>query len=205
MKFTLDGRPVDAHEGELLVHALARNGVFVPTLCHDDKLDPYGGCRMCVVDVEGAPRPMPACATRVTQGMVKSLLFGFDSRRLMVRIDTEGNADAILRERGVDRIRFEFLRPSDLQLLVWGLPWGSPLVRIHRGGNGTVECPCELAIGRVIELAIPFEALGVACDDPLSFFVELSSGSSSLDRVPREGTIDMQVPSPDFERIMWQV
>ncbi len=72
VEFTLDGRSVAAPEGELLVHALARNGVFVPTLCHDDKLDPYGGCRMCVVGIEGAPRPMPACATRVAEGMVVS-------------------------------------------------------------------------------------------------------------------------------------
>jgi len=72
VEFTLDGRSVTANEGELLVHAAARHGTFIPTLCHDDKLDPYGGCRMCVVDVEGAPRPMPACATRVAEGMVVS-------------------------------------------------------------------------------------------------------------------------------------
>jgi len=70
--FTLDGRNVSAPEGELLVHAAARHGIFVPTLCHDDKLEPYGGCRMCVVGVEGAPRPVPACATRVAEGMVVS-------------------------------------------------------------------------------------------------------------------------------------
>ncbi len=72
IEFTLDGRRVSATEGELLVHALARHGVFIPTLCHDDKLDPYGGCRMCVVGVEGAPRPVPACATRVAEGMAVS-------------------------------------------------------------------------------------------------------------------------------------
>ena len=72
VEFTLDGRTVSAPEGELLVHAAARHGTFIPTLCHDDKLDPYGGCRMCVVDVEGAPRPLPACATRVAEGMVVS-------------------------------------------------------------------------------------------------------------------------------------
>ena len=72
VEFTLDGRKVAANEGELIVHAAARHGTFIPTLCHDDKLDPYGGCRMCVVDVEGAPRPMPACATRVAEGMVIS-------------------------------------------------------------------------------------------------------------------------------------
>ena len=69
---TVDGREVSAPEGELLVHALARHDVFVPTLCHDDKLDPYGGCRMCVVGIEGSPRPLPACATRVAEGMVVS-------------------------------------------------------------------------------------------------------------------------------------
>ncbi|MGZ8717486.1 MAG: 2Fe-2S iron-sulfur cluster-binding protein, partial [Gaiellaceae bacterium] len=72
IEFTLDGKRASASEGELLVHAAARNGVFVPTLCHDDKLAPYGGCRMCVVGVEGAPRPMPACATPVTAGMAVS-------------------------------------------------------------------------------------------------------------------------------------
>jgi predicted molibdopterin-dependent oxidoreductase YjgC len=72
ISFTLDGKEVSAREGELLVHAAARHGVFIPTLCHDDKLDPYGGCRMCVVGVEGSPRPLPACATRVTEGMVVS-------------------------------------------------------------------------------------------------------------------------------------
>src|SRR5205807_1678229 len=51
VEFTLDGRTVSAPGGELLVHAAARHGTFIPTLCHDDKLDPYGGCRMCVVEV----------------------------------------------------------------------------------------------------------------------------------------------------------
>ncbi len=72
VEFTLDGRTVSAPEGELIVHAAARHGTFIPTLCHDSKLDPYGGCRMCVVEVEGSPRPMPACATRITEGMVLS-------------------------------------------------------------------------------------------------------------------------------------
>jgi NADH-quinone oxidoreductase subunit G len=72
VEFMLDGRTVSAPEGELLVHAAARHGVAIPTLCHDVKLAPYGGCRMCVVGVEGSPRPLPACATQVTEGMVVS-------------------------------------------------------------------------------------------------------------------------------------
>jgi predicted molibdopterin-dependent oxidoreductase YjgC len=72
VEFTLDGRAVSAPEGELLVHAAARHGVFIPTLCHDDKLDPYGGCGLCLVAVVGSPRPLPACATRVAPGLAVS-------------------------------------------------------------------------------------------------------------------------------------
>src|SRR5207248_6668357 len=72
IELTLDGRTIHASDGELLLHAAARHGVFIPTLCHDDRLEPYGGCRMCVVEVEGAPRPLPACATRAREGMVVS-------------------------------------------------------------------------------------------------------------------------------------
>lgn len=72
IRFTLDGRPASAADGELLVDAAARNGVAIPTLCHDSKLDPYGGCRLCMVSVEGQPRPVPACATRVAEGMTVS-------------------------------------------------------------------------------------------------------------------------------------
>jgi predicted molibdopterin-dependent oxidoreductase YjgC len=72
VELTLDGRTIRANEGELILYAAARHGVFIPTLCHDEKLDPYGGCRMCVVEVEGMPRPVPACATRVSQGIAVS-------------------------------------------------------------------------------------------------------------------------------------
>src|SRR5207247_1190987 len=81
ISFSLDGKTVSAPEGELLVHAAARHGVFIPTLCHDDKLDPYGGCRMCVVGVEDSPRPLPACATGVREGMAISTNGGTDTYR----------------------------------------------------------------------------------------------------------------------------
>ena len=64
----VDGVLVAAEEGELLVHVLERAGKPVPTLCHDDKLEPYGGCRVCLVGL-GNGRPVPACATRAAEGM----------------------------------------------------------------------------------------------------------------------------------------
>jgi len=48
----------------------ARNaGVKIPTLCHDDRLEPYGGCRLCSVEVKGVPRLLPACTTPVARKM----------------------------------------------------------------------------------------------------------------------------------------
>jgi predicted molibdopterin-dependent oxidoreductase YjgC len=95
IEFTLDGQTVSAEDDELIVHAAARHGVFIPTLCHDDKLAPYGGCRMCVVGVEGAPRPMPACATRVREGMAVSTNGSTDTyRRVLTEMLLAEHLDA---------------------------------------------------------------------------------------------------------------
>ncbi len=68
IELRVDGVPVAADEGELLVHVLERAGRPVPTLCHDDRLEPYGGCRVCLVGL-GNGRPVAACATRAAAGM----------------------------------------------------------------------------------------------------------------------------------------
>ena len=58
-------------ENELtILDAAKKIGVSIPTLCHDSRLKPYGGCRLCVVDVKGWPRPAVACTTPIFQGMV---------------------------------------------------------------------------------------------------------------------------------------
>jgi ferredoxin len=69
IEITVDGEIVAAEEGELLVDVLKRAGSPVPTLCHDERLEPYGGCRVCLVELAGAPRPVASCATRVQAGM----------------------------------------------------------------------------------------------------------------------------------------
>ena len=49
----IDGRPVTAKEGDTILDAAREAGVSIPTLCHHEKLEPYGGCRLCVVTVCG--------------------------------------------------------------------------------------------------------------------------------------------------------
>ncbi|MFZ5787733.1 MAG: molybdopterin-dependent oxidoreductase, partial [Acidobacteriota bacterium] len=68
---TVNGRPVEVPLGTSLLDALRSNGVQVPTLCHDDRLTPYGGCRLCVVQRrDGRGGLVPACSTPVEAGMV---------------------------------------------------------------------------------------------------------------------------------------
>jgi len=66
----IDGSEVDFREGETILHAARRVGKEIPTLCHDDRLEPAGACRICLVDVDGSRLMQPACAFRTAPGMV---------------------------------------------------------------------------------------------------------------------------------------
>ena len=65
----VNGREVEAQEGEMLLTCLRREGIHIPTLCHLDDLPPTGACRMCVVEIEGQHGLIPSCAYPVHQGM----------------------------------------------------------------------------------------------------------------------------------------
>jgi NADH-quinone oxidoreductase subunit G len=65
----IDGVPVKAHKGEMLIRVTDAHGVYVPRFCYHDKLSVAANCRMCLVEVEKAPKPLPACATPVVEGM----------------------------------------------------------------------------------------------------------------------------------------
>ncbi|PPE68749.1 NADH-quinone oxidoreductase subunit G [Caldimonas thermodepolymerans] len=70
VEIELDGQKVEVPEGSMVMHAAEKAGTFIPHFCYHKKLSIAANCRMCLVDVEKAPKPMPACATPVTQGMV---------------------------------------------------------------------------------------------------------------------------------------
>jgi len=65
----VDGQPVQVPEGSMVMEATNRLGVYVPHFCWHKKLSIAANCRMCLVQVERAPKPLPACATPVTEGM----------------------------------------------------------------------------------------------------------------------------------------
>jgi len=70
VEIQLDGQKVEVLEGSTVMHAAEKAGTYIPHFCYHKKLSIAANCRMCLVDIEKAPKPMPACATPVTQGMV---------------------------------------------------------------------------------------------------------------------------------------
>ena len=70
IEIELDGKKVDIVEGSMIMHAAEKAGTYIPHFCYHKKLSIAANCRMCLVDVEKMPKPMPACATPVTQGMI---------------------------------------------------------------------------------------------------------------------------------------
>lgn len=67
---TIDGESIKAAENQSILEAARENGRHIPALCHDPRLEPFGACRLCLVEIEGGRRPVPACATKVSAGMV---------------------------------------------------------------------------------------------------------------------------------------
>ena len=69
VEIELDGKAVEVPQGSMVMHAANKIGTYIPHFCYHKKLSIAANCRMCLVEVEKAPKPLPACATPVTQGM----------------------------------------------------------------------------------------------------------------------------------------
>jgi len=65
----IDGKTVSADETETILEVASDAGIKIPTLCHLDGLSDIGACRLCIVEITGTPKLMPACATKVSEGM----------------------------------------------------------------------------------------------------------------------------------------
>lgn len=65
----IDGKQIDAPDGSNIIDVADANGIYIPRFCYHKKLSVAANCRMCLVQVEKAAKPLPACATPVTDGM----------------------------------------------------------------------------------------------------------------------------------------
>ncbi len=70
VEIEIDGKKVEVPEGSMVMEAANRLGTYIPHFCYHKKLSIAANCRMCLVDVEKAPKALPACATPVTPGML---------------------------------------------------------------------------------------------------------------------------------------
>ncbi len=69
VEIEIDGKTLQVEEGSTVIEAAHKLGTYIPHFCYHKKLSIAANCRMCLVQVEKAPKPMPACATTVTNGM----------------------------------------------------------------------------------------------------------------------------------------
>ncbi|AEF95378.1 FAD-dependent pyridine nucleotide-disulfide oxidoreductase [Desulfotomaculum nigrificans CO-1-SRB] len=70
VKITIDGKEILAEKDSILLEAARENGFNIPSFCHDPRLKPFGACRQCLVEIEGARGLVQACGAKVSEGMV---------------------------------------------------------------------------------------------------------------------------------------
>ncbi len=124
----IDGKLVSAPEGQTILEACKERGVHLPTLCHLEGVGDVGACRLCLVEVAGVNRLLPACVTQVAEGMDvrtstprlqeyrRMIVELFLSERNHVCAVCVANGHCELQDRaaemGVDHVRFDYLSPK---------------------------------------------------------------------------------------------
>lgn len=123
----IDGRDLSARADETVLEVAVENGIRIPTLCHMTGLSEVGACRLCLVEVAGVSRLLPACVTRVWEGMevttdsdrlreyrrmILELLFSERNHTCAVCVSS-GHCElqSLAAELGVDHARFPYLYP----------------------------------------------------------------------------------------------
>jgi NADH dehydrogenase/NADH:ubiquinone oxidoreductase subunit G len=112
----IDGREVKAEEGKTILEAAQSAGIFIPTLCHHEKLEPYGACRICTVEIEARGRTnlVAACLYPIEQNLVvRTRSESVDkTRKVLLELMLAHAPDAaelqdLAQEYGADKARFE--------------------------------------------------------------------------------------------------
>jgi alpha-amylase/alpha-mannosidase (GH57 family) len=138
-----------------------------------------------------------------THGPLQEVYFGFNLSTLFLRVDCDGPARAALAD--YEALRVGFIDPAGYEVRVLSPGRPGQVVELLRREERVPASGLAAAVDQIAEVAVPFDALGVAVDQPLQLFVDLLQGGQSRDRAPREGTLAFTRPSPDFEHIMWDV
>lgn len=124
---TINGDVVSGRVGQTLLQVAEHHGIAIPTLCHFSGVASIGACRVCIVEVTGYPRPVPACATPAEQGMVVCTDSRRiqDARRMIVELllaernhtcpvcvmDGSCELQSLAKLLGIDHVRYEYMAP----------------------------------------------------------------------------------------------
>jgi bidirectional [NiFe] hydrogenase diaphorase subunit len=125
---TIDGRELGASEHQTILEVARENGIRIPTLCHLDGLSEIGACRLCLVEIKGNNKLLPACVTQVQEGMevttnspklqeyrrmVVELLFTERNHICAVCV-SQGHCElqALAQELGITHVQFPYLHPK---------------------------------------------------------------------------------------------
>ena len=126
---TINGKRCVGQEGQTILEVAQANDVYIPTLCHMKHLSPWGGCRLCIVEIKGSPKVVPSCSTPATDGSEviatsprlhqlrrNTLELLFSERNHICPICEMNKGDCGLQHQGyvhgIDTIRYPYLYPS---------------------------------------------------------------------------------------------
>ena len=126
---TIDGKKCVGTQGQTILEIASANGITIPTLCFMKKLSPWGGCRMCIVEIAGSPKAVPSCATPAADGSTVvtnndrlqhlrklTLELLFSERNHVCPICPMNKGDCDLQQQGykfgIDAIRYPYLYPT---------------------------------------------------------------------------------------------
>lgn len=140
--------------------------------------------------------------TLVTEGLVREIYFGFDPTRFLLRVDTISRAIEDLAR--ATEMRIQFIEPKGMEIRIADCKTSAPTAKLFRNNKPVAKATTEVSIGQIFEFGIELSDLGVNPGDSIHFSLDLLADQQSLQRVPHEGTVELTVPSPDFELIMWQ-
>ncbi len=112
------------------------------------------------------------------EGLLADLYFGFDSDRLLLRLDTRGGT---ARERlaDIDMLRVVFFEPAGFELLVSRPSWQDPILQLYHHDVAVSESGVTAAADQILEIGIPFRSLGASTEDPLAFLHRAVAGGPS--------------------------
>lgn len=145
---TIDGKSLTAGDGQTILEVCRENGIYVPTLCHHQGLSSVGACRLCIVEIEGQRRPVTACTTPVSNGLVVTtatprlhelrrqtveLLFA-ERNHICPFCPRSGNCELQKAgyHHGIDHVRYDYCFPT--------LPMDNSHPRIALDHNRCVLC-----------------------------------------------------------------